>query len=470
MSALKSKLNATLKSREDRRILRKLPSPTSQSAWIDFSSNDYLSLSSSPALRDHFLPKLSSAPQILGSGGSRLLVNGLAHHELEERLKVFFGVEAALLFNSGFDANVGLFECVPQTGDVLIFDEYIHASVHDGMKRSRVSQDSRFSFSHNDLSSLHGLLEGLSKERPGLKKGLNTVFVAVESLYSMDGTFAPLPEIVALLEKIFPKGNAFLIVDEAHATGIYGPQGKGLVAHFGLQGHDRVLARLCTFGKALAGTGAVVLTHKLIRDYLINYARPLIYTTSLSFANIVAVNCSFDFLENGRAQQLSSDLLSISAYFLKHLTHRLSHTPPSLVALPCHLLAPSSPPSPSSPSPSPSATSTITLVPPIIPLLTPHPHALASHLQNMDLNVRPITWPTVPKGKERVRICLHSGNGRDDIEKLVDGVVQWAGAWMKKEQQSTAKLGVGMPDDGVGNGLVSLAVPTERLVLLESKL
>ena len=254
-SALETALKSALTSRDQRWIRRRLPDPetsSSTSPLIDFNSNDYLSLSQSSVLRDHFLKKLLEAPDVLGSGGSRLLVNGRAHAALEARLCQFFNAETALLFNSGFDANVGFFSCIPQTGDVVVCDEYIHASVHDGVRASR-ARNAQFSFTHNSLNDLRKILIGLNQERDGLRSGKNSLFLAVESLYSMDGTFAPLQEIVDLLDEVFPLKNAYLVVDEAHSTGIYGPQGRGRVALLGLE--DRVLARLHTFGKALAATG-----------------------------------------------------------------------------------------------------------------------------------------------------------------------------------------------------------------------
>jgi 8-amino-7-oxononanoate synthase len=202
--------------------------------------------------------KLSSSPQILGSGGSRLLVHTPAHAALESRLTKFFGVQAALLFNSGFDANSGFFSCVPQDGDVLVYDEYIHASVHDGMRSSRLSSpkshiQSLFPFAHNSIPELRSILLHLSSNRQALMEGQSSLFISVESLYSMDGTFAPLADIVELIQELFPLGNAYLVVDEAHATGVYGPQGRGRVAQLGLE--SKVLMRLCTFGKGLGGTG-----------------------------------------------------------------------------------------------------------------------------------------------------------------------------------------------------------------------
>ncbi|KAJ2934092.1 hypothetical protein H1R20_g3001, partial [Candolleomyces eurysporus] len=393
-SALETKLSSSLISRDERLIRRKLPDPnasitssplsssstttsssnerlrgTSNERLIDFTSNDYLSLSTFPHLRKLFLQKLTDAPDILGSGGSRLLVNGRAHSAFEARLKDFFcgptsppsastgsGSErtsgsgtfgrtatsntsttapAALLFNSGFDANVGFFSCIPQPGDAIVYDEYIHASVHDGIRSSRVERGLRRGFSHNDLGDLRRVLQGLRGYRPHppshtgtgegaegpFASGTSSIFVSVESLYSMDGTFSPLKSISDILEEMFPHGNAYLIVDEAHATGIYGPQGRGRVAELGLEG--KVLARLHTFGKALAATGAVIITTELIRDYLLNYARSLIYTTSLSYANIIAADASFDLLMDGTTESLSNHLLNLSNHLVFTLLLRL---------------------------------------------------------------------------------------------------------------------------------------------------
>ena len=286
MSALAEKLASALASREDRNIRRRLPSPdlslshpspittiTANAAAeaiamttspaivpsapdppitpVDFSSNDYLSLATSSNLRTRVLAALQKAPLILGSGGSRLLVHSAAHTALEARLARTFRAPAALLFNSGFDANAGFFACIPQTGDALLHDEMIHASVHDGARASRSGR--RRSFAHNDVRALREALCALRDECPALRGGTASVFVAVESVYSMDGSVAPLCAMLDTMDAVFPAGNAHMVVDEAHATGLYGPRGKGLVALLGVE--DRVLARLHTFGKALAASG-----------------------------------------------------------------------------------------------------------------------------------------------------------------------------------------------------------------------
>lgn len=259
---LNETLHAALASREKRLIRRRLPDPSADDHLVDFYTNDYLSLSCSSNLRARFLKKLNESPYILGSGGSRLLVNGHIHASFEARLARFFGAPNALLFNSGFDANVGFYSCIPQPGDAIIYDEHIHASVHDGMRASRT--DVRMSFNHNSVDALRRTLQQLLESHAGAKTGERNVFVAVETLYSMDGTIAPLPQIVEAVEELLPLGNGYIIVDEAHSTGVYGPQGKGLVAAYGLE--DKIFARLHTFGKALAGSGGMLLPAHCILD------------------------------------------------------------------------------------------------------------------------------------------------------------------------------------------------------------
>ncbi|KZS94214.1 PLP-dependent transferase [Sistotremastrum niveocremeum HHB9708] len=411
--SLNARLQASLDSRRKRNILRRLPDPTTvgpNSTGSDFYTNDYLSLASSKSYHERLLKKLQSSHAVAGSGGSRLLVNSTAHATLEARLATFFQAPAALLFNSGFDANVGFFACIPGEHDFVLYDEAIHASVYDGMRASR-ARDSLYSFKHNSVESLDRRLSDLMRSNPRILDGTCSVFIAVESLYSMDGDFAPLLDIVQLLETSLPHGNGHLIVDEAHATGIYGPEGRGLVAMLGLE--KKVTARLHTFGKALACTGAVLLTSPLIYSYLLNYARPLIYTTALNHACITAIDTSLDILTDGTATQLSTHLLNLFDTFLTKLAPFIKKLPPDVIHLPQNILVPSARASP------------------IIPVMTSKARPLSAYLNERGFLTRPIVWPTVPKGADRVRICLHAGNTVEEIDSLVGALLAWAQTQMQ---------------------------------------
>jgi 8-amino-7-oxononanoate synthase len=249
-SGLEEKLQALLDRRRKTSTLRNLTLP--KQGQIDFSSNDFLSLSTSPQLRSLHLTEIQSTNLPLGSGGSRLLDgNSLYAEQLERDVADFHGAEEGLLFNSGYDANAGFFACVPQVGDVVVYDELVHASVHDGMRLSRASHT--LPFAHNSVFDLRIVLEKVLEEHEGVKKGRNHVFVAVESIYSMDGDIAPLLQIVSLVEKVLGKEGGYIIVDEAHSTGVLGREGRGLVCKLGLE--KRIFARLHTFGKAVAANG-----------------------------------------------------------------------------------------------------------------------------------------------------------------------------------------------------------------------
>lgn len=244
-SPLEQRLSALLDKRQAQSKLRNLKSSLPGS--VDFSSNDFLSLSTNQDFQDEFLALQHKSRVPVGSTGSRLLDgnSGFAE-ELEREIAAFHGAEAGLLTNSGFDANVSIFAFLPQKGDVIIYDELIHASVHDGMRQCRAGQ--KISFKHNDVEDLSRVLQQFSSSSPD-----QTIFIAVETVYSMEGDLAPLAEIVDLMETLLPHKNAHLVVDEAHATGIYGPHGSGRVCELGLE--RRVSIRLHTFGKALASNG-----------------------------------------------------------------------------------------------------------------------------------------------------------------------------------------------------------------------
>lgn len=220
---------------------------------VDFSSNDFLSLSSSPALRAAYLAELEEVKHLpLGSGGSRLLDGNSTYMQcLEIDIAAFHKAPAGLLFNSGFDANSGLFACVPKPGDLILYDECIHASVHEGMRLCRAS--ACLPFAHNSVQDLQGKLQDIISRDGSLLFDTKNVFVAVETVYSMDGDIAPIIEILDTLNRLLPNDNGHLIVDEAHSTGVYGPLGRGIVCQLGVE--DKVFARLHTFGKALSSGG-----------------------------------------------------------------------------------------------------------------------------------------------------------------------------------------------------------------------
>jgi 8-amino-7-oxononanoate synthase len=254
-SSITDAMRARLRARQTQSTLRTLTvSPRSSS---DFSSNDFLSLSTSQALHQEYLGTLSSlatsCPSFrLGSTGSRLLDGNSVYAEsLERAIAAFHRAPAALLFNSGFDANSGFFACVPQPGDVVLYDEYIHASVHEGMRLSRATM--KTAFAHNSVEDLRRVLLEVKARDEMVKESKKSVFVALESLYSMDGDLAPIRDIIELVEGVLPAGNGLVVVDEAHSTGVYGGHGRGVVCELGLE--DRIFARLHTFGKALACNG-----------------------------------------------------------------------------------------------------------------------------------------------------------------------------------------------------------------------
>lgn len=269
--SLEDTLASRLSSRQSRSLLRQLT--TSPTTSVDFSSNSYLSLPLIPEVRQAYISYIeafaSSTPPLplFGSGGSRLLDgNAPAAESLERDIASFHHAPAGLLFNSGFDANVGFFSCVPQPGDIIVYDELIHASIHDGMRLSRAGQ--RVAFRHNrveqeaggdkhvsGLRSLDGVLEEVVCGEGGedVRSGTKSIFVAIEGVYSMDGDVAALREIVACVKRRLPNGNGYIIVDEAHSTGIFGKQGRGLVCELGLE--NSVFARLHTFGKAMGSYG-----------------------------------------------------------------------------------------------------------------------------------------------------------------------------------------------------------------------
>lgn len=227
-------------------IIRCLDDPL-PSSRPDFFSNDYLSLSTDHSLRELFLRRVQQAApsRLFGSTGSRLTTgNPSEFNALEAALKKFFGAPSALLFSSGFSANTAFFGTIPQKNDIIVYDELMHESFQEGL---RLSSRTSYRFAHNSVASLEQCLLDILQKHPQITEGTSTMFIVVESLYSMDGDFSPLTEIVELVETLVPAGHAHIVVDEAHTSGTCGPNGTGYVSHLGL--NDRVHTKLHTFGK-----------------------------------------------------------------------------------------------------------------------------------------------------------------------------------------------------------------------------
>ncbi|MBW8683074.1 aminotransferase class I/II-fold pyridoxal phosphate-dependent enzyme [Chitinophaga rhizophila] len=338
---------------------------------VDFCSNDYLGLSRSVAMQESVHMLLQARPYMHGSTGSRLLAGNYPWvEEAEEMLANFHQAQAGLIYNSGYDANLGLFSAVPQKGDTIVYDQLIHASIRDGI---RLSKAQAYSFLHNDL-------EDLQKK---LQHSTGNIFVAVESVYSMDGDFAPLQAMALLCERY----GAHLIVDEAHATGVVGVKGEGLVQHLGLQ--DACFARVHTFGKAVGCHGAVVLGSGVLRDFQINFSRSFIYTTALPPTAVAAIVASYELFPYMRAAR--EHLLSLIARFRSGVA----------------------------------GLSTLHSDTPIQIILTPgneNTQEMAAGLQASGMDVRAILHPTVPKGKERLRIVLHSFNTVEEVDRLIQAL------------------------------------------------
>ncbi|MGH6612980.1 8-amino-7-oxononanoate synthase [Sphingomonas sp.] len=234
---------------------------------VDFASNDYLALATSSRLRDAVTAALGEGVAI-GSGGSRLLRGNDAEHEvLEQEAARFFGAETALFFSSGYVANAALFATLPQRGDLVVHDALVHASAHEGMRLSRADH---VSAPHNDVGAFED--EIARWRRAG---GTGRTWIAVESLYSMDGDRAPLAALADLADRL----DAFLLIDEAHATGVFGTMGRGLADE--LEGRENVLT-LRTCGKALGCEGALLCGPAVLRDFLVNRGRGFIFSTAPS--------------------------------------------------------------------------------------------------------------------------------------------------------------------------------------------
>ena len=335
---------------------------------IDFVSNDFLGLKSHPYIIKHTSESIRKNG--VGSGGSRLLSgNSRIHTELEKRIATYHNSESALLFSSGFDANLGLISSIPNRTDLIIYDQYIHASVREGL---RISHARSLSFRHNDTIELERLLSLHNCQK----------FLIVESVYSMGGNLAPLMQISELCKKY----SAALIVDEAHAAGLIGPEGKGLVCELGIE--NEVFARIVTYGKAFGSSGAAVLGSDMLSTFLVNCCRSFIYTTAPSIPVVSSILAAYDLMPDLDSER--SHVLELA----KHFAHELQAISDSVKVW--------------------GGDSAIVSF-----VLGEHAIILAKYLQDQGYDVRAILSPTVPNGSELIRICFHSFNTKHEVNMAI---------------------------------------------------
>ncbi|MGN6568499.1 MAG: aminotransferase class I/II-fold pyridoxal phosphate-dependent enzyme [Flavipsychrobacter sp.] len=368
MNLLDQHLTDKLQERQKAGNLRKL---CTERAAIDFFSNDYLGIATSGLLQDI----VGGNTYASGSTGSRLLSGNTQEAEaLEQAIARFHKAEAALLFNSGYDANVGLLNSICDRHTTILYDELCHASIIDGIRLSQATN--RYKFRHNDLQQLKEKLQRAGSDHP--------IVIVVESVYSMDGDIAPLEGLCKLAEKY----SAAFIVDEAHATGVFGMHGEGLVCSLNLQ--NSVYARIHTFGKALGCHGAAVAGSRLLIDYLVNFARSFIYTTALPMHTIKTIGAAYSYLQspdfsNRRLHELIN-------YFRAQIQQygqagwKDSHSPIQALVIGSNEKT----------------------------------KKVAHALQKAGLQINPILHPTVSLGMERLRICLHAFNKEAEIDTLME--------------------------------------------------
>ncbi|PKQ67655.1 aminotransferase class I/II-fold pyridoxal phosphate-dependent enzyme [Raineya orbicola] len=351
-----------------------------QSSLVDFSSNDYLGLARNEILQINIEKELQKLPQPhLGATGSRLLSGTHPYVlELETFLAKIFQAEACLIFNSGYQLNTAILATIPQKNDVILCDELIHASLREGKNLSLAQS---YYFRHSDLEDLEKKLQKF-QEKPH-----SHIFVVVESVYSMDGDIAPLPEIINLCKQY----GAYLIVDEAHSTGIYGKQGEGYCISQNL--HQDIFARIYTFGKAIGGHGACITGSKILIEYLINFARAFIYTTALPLHSYIHIRKAFEHIaENIYLQENLYQKITLFKTALQNLSHiqlKESFTPIQILKIGGN----------------------------------ERTKLFAQKLQEKGFDVRPVLSPTVKAGEEIIRICLHAFNTEQEIAELCRNIL-----------------------------------------------
>ncbi|QDW19315.1 pyridoxal phosphate-dependent aminotransferase family protein [Flavobacterium sp. KBS0721] len=371
-----------LENRKKNNSLRKLPVFNN---LVDFSSNDYIGFSKSESIF-----KLTHAYLLEneifqnGASGSRLISGNHSLYQITETfIAEFHDAESALIFNSGYDANVGFFSAVPQRNDVILYDELSHASIRDGIVMSNAKS---YKFNHNDFEDLERLIIKFQASIPDLRDQIsNNIYIVTETVFSMDGDSSNLEELVALSEKY----NCYLIVDEAHTLGVFGEKGEGLMQYLNL--HNKIFARIMTFGKGLGCHGAAILGSSDLKEYLVNFARSFIYTTGLSPHAVATILVAYQQLqvEKETIEKLRQNII------LFNQQKNLLGLKPMFVR-------------------SKSAIQSA-----IVPG-NENAKQLAQQLQDKGFDIKAILSPTVPEGQERLRFCIHSYNSEEEINQVLE--------------------------------------------------
>ena len=381
---LPPKLQKKLAARVKNDSLRSL---TQSSELVDLASNDYLGLSKVPEIAKTASTLLKAQKQTAhGAGGSRLLTGNHSLYPIcEQTVALFHNRQSALLFNSGYDANIGFFQAVLQRGDIILFDQYIHASIRDGIQMSHAKA---YKFAHNQLDDLEKQCQWARDN----KAPDGQLYIVTEAVFSMDGDSPDLKAIAHLATQY----QGLLIVDEAHATGVLGKKGEGLVAQLGLE--DQVFATLVTFGKAMGVHGAAILSDYDLRTYLINFARSLIYTTALPPHSVAMIVAAYRYLgAQGSSVSPVAQLEQYITYFKQQIT---------AFQLEAYFIA---------------SDSAIQVA--VIPGVD-RVKALSRKLEQKGYDVKPILSPTVTEGQERLRFCLHSFNRPNEFRDVLQAVAK----------------------------------------------
>jgi 8-amino-7-oxononanoate synthase len=372
MANFPRKLSKSIEERRNSNAERQL---STSSNSVDFSSNDYLGFAKNQTIfknAHQFL--IDNGYMLNGATGSRLLTG---NHELYNKVETLLcdvhKTEAALIFNSGYDANIGLFSCVPQRGDIILYDEFIHASIRDGI---RLSKAKAYKFKHNNLNDLKEKIVRFSTN----KTEFFEVYVVTESVFSMDGDS---PDLEAMVQ-ICKTQNAHLIIDQAHAVGVFN---KGLVQHLNIE--DEVFARIITFGKAMGCHGAAILGSKELKQYLVNFSRSFIYTTGLPPHSLATIKVAYNKLAIANTDEQSKLLDNIN-HFKSEIKRLQLNFIESNSAIHCCVISGNE-----------------------------RVKTIANMIQENRFDVKPILSPTVPKGQERLRFCLHSYNSKEEISEVL---------------------------------------------------